>query len=230
MISIIIPVKDRLDHLQECIPSWVSQMSCDREIIIVDYNCPQSSGAWVKENYPGVRVIRAQVKSKHWNLCEARNLGIRFAKNEILGIFDADTIMSAGFIDDCMSRITNDNFLCGYPIGKAHGCCVVSAKNMYAVGGYNEYLSGWGFDDQDLYNRLMNGNFHERNKKFSYADLAMIGFDENLIDLIRHEDILRTKYQKHKTIQASNHINSHVALHSSLFRGLESNFIKGVEL
>jgi cellulose synthase/poly-beta-1,6-N-acetylglucosamine synthase-like glycosyltransferase len=157
-------------------------------------------------------------------------LGIRFAKNEILGIFDADTIMFPGFIDDCMEKIKSDNFICGYPIGKAHGCCVVSAKKMYEVGGYNEFLSGWGFDDQDLYNRLTGGRFHDRNEKLKYADLKMEGFNEELIDLIRHEDFFRTKYQKQKTIQSSNHINSHISLHSSLFRGLESNLIKGDEL
>jgi glycosyltransferase involved in cell wall biosynthesis len=220
MISIIIPCKNRLDHLKECIPGWVNQTYKDIELIIVDYNCPQKTGDWVKENHPFIHVVRASVGVREWNLCAARNLGIKNSAGDILGIFDADTIMEPNFIEDCLNRLTEDNFLCGYPIGKAHGCCVVHKKNMYAVGGYNETLKGWGFDDQCLYNRFTNASLHERNPIHKYIDIKMISFNENLIDLIRHDDSLRVQYQKYKKIQSTNHINSHTSLHSNCFIGL----------
>ena len=220
MISLIIPCKNRLDHLKECISGWLHQTYTDIEVIIVDYNCPKKTGEWVNEYYPTVKVIRANVGIKDWNLCAARNLGIKNSYGEVLGIFDADTIMEPTFIQDCMNKLTEDNFLCGYPIGKAHGCCVVHKKNMYAVGGYNECLKGWGFDDQCAYNRFTNGSMHEKRSDLKYIDIKMIGFDENLIDLIRHEDSLRVEYSKYKNIQATNHINSHTSLHSNCFIGL----------
>lgn len=220
MISIIIPCKNRLNHLKQCIGGWLNQSYKDIEIVIVDYNCPQKTGEWLKENHPSVKVVNANVGIKEWNLCAARNLGIKNSLGDILGIFDADTIMEPEFIEDCINRLTEDAFMCGYPIGKAHGCCIVHRKNMYAVEGYNECLKGWGFDDQDLYNRFMNGSMHEKSSLLKYIELKMIGFDENLIDLIRHEDELRVEYQKYKKIQSTNHINSHVSLHSNCFIGL----------
>lgn len=221
MVSLIIPCKNRLDHLKQCIGGWLNQNYMDIELIIVDYNCPQKTGDWLYENFADVvKVVKADVREKDWNLCAARNLGIKNSSGEILGIFDADTIMEPNFIADCLSKLTDDNFLCGYPIGKAHGCCVVHKKNMYAVGGYNECLKGWGFDDQDLYNRFTNGSMHDKSEILKYIDIKMIGFDENLIDLIRHEDSLRVEYSKYKNIQATNHINSHTSLHSNCFIGL----------
>lgn len=230
MISLIFPVKDRLQHLQECIPTWLNQTYQDLEIIIVDYNCPQKSGEWVRNHHPVCKVVRALVQKQRWNLCASRNLGIRFSSGDIIGIFDADTIMAPTFIEDCMKKLTEDSFLCGYPIGKAHGCCVVHRKHLYTVDGYNEFLEGWGFDDQELYNKLTNGKYHDKNPILKYLDLQMKGFDENLIDLIRHEDQLRVKYQRFKTIKDSNHNNSHIALHSRRFAGLKDEMVKGVWL
>jgi len=220
MISIIIPCKNRLDHLKECISGWLNQTYPYLEIIVVDYNCPQKVGDWLNQNHPIVKVVRANVKPNEWNLCASRNLGIKNSSGDILGIFDADTIMEPEFIEDCVHRLTEDSFMCGEPIGKAHGCCVVHRKNMYEVEGYNECLKGWGFDDQDLHNRFMNGIKHEKNPILKYIDLKMIGFNENLIDLIRHPDELRVQYSKYKNIQATNHINSHISLHSNCFIGL----------
>lgn len=223
MISIIIPCKNRLDHLKQCIPGWLIQTYKDIELIIVDYNCPQKTGDWINENLgwdTSIKIVRANVGIKDWNLCAARNLGIRNSTGDILGIFDADTIMEPKFIEDCINRLTEGNFLCGVPIGKLHGCCVVHRKNMYAVGGYNECLKGWGFDDECIINRFTNASRHDRNPIHKYIDIKMIGFDENLIDLIRHDDSLRVEYSKYKNIQATNHINSHVSLHSNCFIGL----------
>ena len=230
MVSIIFPVKNRLAHVKECLPTFLNQTYKDIEIICVDYNCPQNTGGWVKSAYPQIKVFKAKVRQNEWNLCASRNIGIKEAGGEIVAIFDADTLMEPGFIEDCVQRLTNNNFICGYPIGKLHGCCVISKENIYKVGGYNEFLKGWGFDDQDLINRLTDGKYHEKNPALKYINIEMLGFNESLVDLIRHEDSMRVQYQPYKDIRATNNNNAHIALHSGKFRGLESDNIKYIQL
>lgn len=210
MISLVIPIKNRLPHLKECLPTWLNQTYTDFEIIIVDMSCPQFSGRWVDDNITDtrVRVHYKNVRPKYWNLCEARNEGIREAKGAIVGVFDADTLMQPTFIEESLSRLTERSFMNGNGVGHNHGCCIAHRYLFYEVGGYNELLKGWGFDDESLYRRMRK------------AGVTELTFKDELVYLIPHDDKMRVEYQNYKNIQASNHNNYWFDTESGKFKGL----------
>jgi glycosyltransferase involved in cell wall biosynthesis len=77
--AIVTTCKSRLDHLKQSLPNMISQGA--HEVIVVDYDCPEGTAAWVEKHHPGVRVVRA-TDPIGFCLSRARNLGIAAAQAE----------------------------------------------------------------------------------------------------------------------------------------------------
>lgn len=92
MISIIIPVYNVADYLEECIASIVVQTYKDLEIILVDDGSTDSSGKicdkWAEKD-ARIRVIH----KKNGGMSDARNAGLDIAKGELIGFIDSDDVI-----------------------------------------------------------------------------------------------------------------------------------------
>ena len=72
LFSIVTTCMGRLDDLKRTLPRMVSQK--DTEVIVVDYNCPQRTGDFVRQNHPDAKVVSERNETQ-FNLARARNLG-----------------------------------------------------------------------------------------------------------------------------------------------------------
>ena len=79
--SLIIPVFNRPDEVNELLESLTLQRCKDFEVIVIDDDCTDKSIEIAKEF--DVKII----KTKHVSVSQARNLGIKEAKGEYLVFF-----------------------------------------------------------------------------------------------------------------------------------------------
>lgn len=194
MISIIIPCKNRLNHLLKTY-ALTRRVEGDYEVIIVDYSCPMDTIGYFKRAYPNdsrLKLVKAEVGPDEWNLSHARNIGFQHSIGETLLFIDADTMLKPEFLTNHVLK--DGTFYSGSWL-YASGCCMVSRKYFLEVKGYNEVVQGWGTDDFCLYKRLRN------------IGLTQVHFNEKLYKNIPHPDKIRNQYHGKKDIHETNHQN-----------------------
>ena len=151
-LSIVTTCKGRLAHLQQTLPSIAAQAGA--EVIVVDYDCPERSGAWVEANVPQARVVRV-AGAPFFKIAHARNLGAAQARGEWLAFVDADMLLEPDFAARAMPLLGEGAY---YRLDSAQaaafGTVLVRRADFEAVGGYDEVIEGYGTEDRDLYLRL----------------------------------------------------------------------------
>jgi len=196
MISIIIPCKNRLNHLSSTY-TLTRKLGGEFEVIIVDYNCPMGTAQHFKNTFPNdkLKTVIAEVGKEEWNLSHARNIGYKNSVGDALLFIDADTIVKPNFLT---SHTMNEGaFFTGTWLHSS-GCCMVWRKDFEKVKGYNECVGGWGSEDYDLYRRL------------TESGLRQTHFIEKLYKNMPHHDKIRNEYHGYKDIHKSNDENYHL--------------------
>lgn len=164
--GIITTCKGRLEHLKASLPKMVAQQC--KEVIVVDYSCPQGTAAFVAENFRSVRLVEVPGQ-RHFSNWKARNAGAAAATADVLVFVDADTILAQGaiealdemlperaygFFDTKTSRAFNRR---GPRLAsnQLKGFHAIPAQAFRRSGGYDEVLEGYAAGaDTDLEDRL----------------------------------------------------------------------------
>ncbi len=149
--------KGRLHHLQQTLPLIVAE--APDEIVVVDYNCPQGSGDWVEANYPQVKVVRV-TDDTGFRLARARNLGAAATSVPWICFIDADIRVAAGFVAWMRAHARERHYYRQAPVNgnrdlETYGTVLCPRRAFQAIGGYDELFTGWGGEDDDLYDRLL---------------------------------------------------------------------------
>lgn len=192
-LSFITVCKARLKYLKQTLPLMAAQP--DTETIVVDYSCPQGTRAWVREHFPGVRIVAVDDDSG-FSVGRARNLGAIAASTPRLCFIDSDIRVRDGFVPWVRQNWRGHHyFRASPPDHDIWGTHVCPADDFSAIGGYDEAVRGWGGEDDDLYIRLED------------AGCRPSGFPAALIDPIRHEDTERVAFYEIKDRWASHRVS-----------------------
>src|SRR5438094_1003552 len=193
-LAIITTCKGRLDFLRQTLPRFVAS---GLAVTVVDYDCPQQTAAYVGANFPSVRVVAVKDRP-NWNPGEARNLGVQGIEQDFLLFLDGDIVLADGFDEFLSGReLTEDEFFWGPPVDtQLWGQCLIPRRAFAAVGGYDEAIVGWGYEDGDLYRRLQ------------LRALRRSSFPKGLFHALPHGDELRTQFHVEQSRRASQPINS----------------------
>ena len=180
LISAIVTCKGRLDHLQRTLPTLLALP--DREVVVVDYDCPQGAGDWVEAAHPGVKVVRVGNRP-FFNIAEARNVGAAAATAPWLLLTDADILFHPKLVEAVRPWLKAGVFLRSESqMEGLRGTLIVSAADFQAVGGYDEVYQGWGNEDVDLVIRL------------EQAGIRPLDFPVHMISAISHDNALRGQH------------------------------------
>jgi glycosyltransferase involved in cell wall biosynthesis len=191
--SIITTCKGRLDHLKVSLPKMLAQ-PC-KEVIVVDYSCPQGTGEFVSANFPMVRLVTVEGE-KHFSNWKARNAGAAVAQSDVLIFVDADTILADDAVAWISANIPPRTF--GYfntqasqafnrgprvAANQLKGFQVIPAPAFRRLGGYDEVLEGYAAGaDTDLEIRM------------SMMGLRRRPLDSNIVEtIIQHDAASRTQ-------------------------------------
>ena len=197
-ISLVVCSMNRTDNLIRTLDSWINTKLI-KDIVVVDYSStdPLENNDYIKSNNDIINLVTVK-NEKYFNQGKAYNLGIDFAKNEIIIKIDADHMCKSGdWIKFLYSPIFINYYLvCDYKLcysgGGLSGFWSMYKKNFL---GYKEDLNSYGYDDIDLYNRI------EKEKQIN----KIIFFDiENYIEHIDHPDDDRTKNYQNQNKKHTN--------------------------
>lgn len=169
-ISFCTTCMDRLYNLKETLPQNIryGKDYPNLEFVILDYGSKDGLGKWMKKNM--MKHIRSGKVSyyrlegiKYFSMAHSRNIAFKLAKGDIVNNLDADNYIlnkNKKSKESCpfyLNRIAND---CSQKVifakGKRsmHGRIGFYKKEFInLLGGYNEELKGYGYDDHDLVQR-----------------------------------------------------------------------------
>jgi hypothetical protein len=159
-ISLVTPVRDRLDHLLATLPNWCGH-DLVAEVVICDFGSDPPVSEDILDVSAKIKLVVAG-EAEPWNKGLAQNIGILASRHGIILKSDCDVFYEN--LDAYLEKVVKGGFVSGYlpfdgvkfDMTKA-GCAgqVMFRKSDWrAIGGYHEFMHGWGFDDQDIYNRL----------------------------------------------------------------------------
>lgn len=163
--TIINVCMNRTEHLKATLPTWVAAKP--DEIIVIDWGTTDANAVQsiVNENNANNRIRLIRIDNvKKWILTVPYNLAAKLSKYDKILKVDCDTILDATFFKqhslpklghkhECFyagdwSKSRNDNEK------HTNGLMYVNKTTFFSVGGYNEYIKTYGYDDCDLYGRL----------------------------------------------------------------------------
>ncbi len=98
-VSVVIPVHNEQDYLEECLKRLLAQTVRAKEIIVVD-NASSDSTASIAQAY-GVQLIHEPKKGVVW----ARNRGFDNARSELLVRLDADTLVESNWLEKLVNGL-----------------------------------------------------------------------------------------------------------------------------
>jgi len=174
--SLVTCSMNRTENLLRSVVSWNEILELN-EIVIVDW----SSDNPIKiedlpspKNNKKITLIRVLSETK-WILSQAFNLGISFVKYDKLLKIDSDVELNKNFFkkhivsDSCFYSGNWENAKCKNEI-HLNGQLLCPTKKFLQINGYNERINTYGYDDTDLYDRLVNSGLIKYDLDYEYMN------------------------------------------------------------
>jgi hypothetical protein len=181
MISVVTRVRNREEHLLQSLPSWIAQPLV-QDIVIVDYGSTKPIDTGILDASGKIRLCTVH-NTPLWKSAKAINIGVQWAACPHVLRLDCDINRLAN-LEKYAGAKTERNFFSGKMAEQDFkgffGQCLFSKDQWASVGGYHEFMVGWGFDDSDFYERLV-ARGHKREL-----------FDSTDLGDIAHTDVVRS--------------------------------------
>lgn len=175
-VCIVASCQNRHEVLQNVLPSWLAVEGV-HQIVIVDWSSEPSLRSIVRPRRDErIKLIRVNNESS-WVLSRAYNLGVESCSCGYVLRTDCDYGLQKNVLKfHNVSRVVNEhvfytgNWLTARDENEIHlnGALLVKRDVFLSVGGYDERIQTYGWDDEDLYNRLIGRNFKRLNLSYDY--------------------------------------------------------------
>lgn len=175
-VTIVTACMNRNTHLLRSIGSWLKVLAVN-EIVIVDY----ASDELVADTLSRAGIYDSRVKifrheAESWHLAKAFNLGFGHSTGAYILKLDSDTIVNSAIpssISLGKSQFKSGNWRT-FKTNVLNGIFLARKDCLDQIGGYNQQIRRYGWDDCDLYERL------------SAIPLTKTDFNENDFTSIEH--------------------------------------------
>lgn len=207
-LSLMVGVKNRFKPLQIAISSWINQKAI-KDIVIIDWDSDDLNKDYLESLDPRIRVIRYDNKPT-FALAEVLNKGIEHTKYDHILKMDVDYIINPYYqLNQWLELDWENEFMTGSWVQKKidnnagflqylNGMIICKKQHLLNAGGYNEIFTDYGWEDSDLYGRLID------NLGLKRIFLPIIEQD-HFIPIYHnpHTDYERNKNQINKNIHES---------------------------
>lgn len=144
-------------------------------VVVVDYGCPDGVSNYLKNNpLPNLRIVSALENVDEFNISRARNIGVRHSDAEIITFIDADNLVERNWLRVQVMPIIQGEceytypywltYLNGSRVGKTYlgkGSVSITKSSFMKIRGYDESMTGWGWEDVDFADRAENSCKHQ---------------------------------------------------------------------
>ncbi len=107
-VSIVIPVYNEERNIKACLDTILKQTIQPFEVVVVDNNCSDRT-IDIARKYAFVKIVKEPNQGRGY----ARTAGFNAAKGEIIGRIDADSRLSANWVQQVLLRFSADHELQG---------------------------------------------------------------------------------------------------------------------
>jgi glycosyltransferase involved in cell wall biosynthesis len=221
-VSIITRFRDREKFLMQVLPSWLL-LPVD-QILIIDWD---SKNVNIEEylyeiNDWRIKLIKVY-EQPFFQRSAAWNWGILHSSTDWLLLIDGDVeIVHNLFLDQKIDLSANAFYHPGFTLNadgfRLFGTCLVSRQAIFDAGGYNEGLKDWGWEDQDVYNRL------------SKSGVKEVFLNVRPFHHIEHDDDFRTEAHKSRNIILTRNKNMYRCLNVKSIKFDETYIGKVIEI
>jgi hypothetical protein len=149
-LSIVTVCMNRRDHLQRSAAA-VAAWPWHHEHLIVDWSSAEPLQRQDLPADPRLRLLRVEGE-RRWNPSRAYNFALAQATGAWLIRMDADCWPTAAF--DPPALLASASVWVGTGGEGRFGQFLMARERFAAIGGFNEFMRGWGFEDKDLRARL----------------------------------------------------------------------------
>ena len=175
----------RLADLQATLPHLLKQHSA--AVVVVDYSCPQQSGAWARKEFPASEHPHLKIVevpgAKYFDRSAAKNAGVRASQTPWVCLIDADVIPTADFAMQLQQLSEPMSIVRSAAVVDGTGGTFLFERRLFdLVGGHDLLFEGWGEQDEDLVDAL----------RFEGASLKT--FPAAWLQHRDHDDTARTQY------------------------------------
>jgi len=190
-ICFITTCMGRLAHLRETLPAAAAQPGASH--VVVDYSCPEGSGDWVTREFPHVKVVRVTGKA-HFHISAARNAGAAAADAPWLFFRDADVGVAPSFNSIVLPMLREGGHYRSRlkAAGPLSGALICSRVDFDQIGGYDEVMKGWGYEDSDLYLRLRAAGSEAR----LFPEELLLPLDHDNATRVAHYEVKHREYSR----------------------------------
>ena len=111
LVSVIIPAYNRLHLIEPGIRGVFGQTYRNYELLVIDDASTDGLSEWITDQYPKIRFIRLEANV---GAAEARNIGIRSAKGELIAFLDSDDYWQEDYLEkmvNALERNSNASFV-----------------------------------------------------------------------------------------------------------------------
>ncbi len=186
----------RRGHLERSMPANLKAMEgFGAEYILVDYGFDPGLAEWVAMTFGERVTVLSTARFPYFHMSHAKNIGHRAASGAILCNLDADAILRRAYIDRVLAAHSRGEVLT-HGRRTSWGRITVGRDVFHRLGGYDETMRGWGFEDQDFLRRAARlEGVHVRR------------LDRRLFKSISHSDAERGARYEQTEIQATSDTN-----------------------
>lgn len=167
-ISFCTVCRNRLHHLKETLPVNIrdNEQYEAVEFILLDYNSDDGLETYIQQHFQhyidiGKLVYYRTTEPDSFHRSHARNLAFKLADGELICNLDADNFTGSNFAAYINHAYQEGPDICLSAIGKAKqmkkdvlGRVCIRKELFLQVGGYDEAISTYGFEDYDFINRI----------------------------------------------------------------------------
>ena len=178
MISVIIPVYNAIEYLNETIQNVLSQTFQDWELILVDDGSTDGSGRLCDE-YAQKDSRISVVHIENGGVSNARNVGLLLAKGEWIEFVDSDDLLVPTTIETLFSHADNnvDLVVCGYETFPNRENVYYCEKEMFYSSLMETISSFSEFYKKCFYNSPCNKLYRKEKIKQGFDKTLSLGED-----------------------------------------------------
>lgn len=196
-VSFCVTNRNRLEHAKKTIPRNLEMLRSfeNTEMTLLNYGSEEDLDGWVREELKdwivsGKLIYGVTKHPKAFRIAHAKNCAHMMATGDVVVNLDSDNWLSQRFIELVLDSFNRHDNPVVKGWGRGYGGRLGVRKDIFQfVGGYDERMDTWGYEDLDLFDRINLASYRFR-RTGEVPEITQVKF-EGIDEMIDHPRDMR---------------------------------------